>query len=133
MNNLLQRCREDFRRNPGRWDDAAIDAKGPRVVTPECERSPTDIRRLVLVGELNRRTREAVGDHGRESRHVVFIYSRLDERQVRGRRTSVVDHAEGLDLAPLNTARFVEAVLNPSAPNQALLNAAERSRQLVGE
>ena len=38
-----------------------------------------------------------------------------------------------MTLTEEDTARFVEAVLNPPAPNQALLNAAERSRQLVGE
>jgi uncharacterized protein (DUF1778 family) len=40
---------------------------------------------------------------------------------------------EMMTLTEEDTALFIQAVLNPPAPNQALLDAAERSRQLVGE
>jgi len=45
----------------------------------------------------------------------------------------VIQTHEMMTLTEEDTARFVEAILNPPAPNKALLNAAERSRQLLGE
>jgi uncharacterized protein (DUF1778 family) len=46
---------------------------------------------------------------------------------------NVIQTHEMMVLTEEDTARFVEAVLNPPAPSQALLKAAERSRQLVGD
>ena len=45
----------------------------------------------------------------------------------------VIQDHEMMMLTEADTARFVEAVLNPPAPNRALSDAAERSRRLTGE
>lgn len=45
----------------------------------------------------------------------------------------VIQTHEMMILTEEDTALFVEAVLNPPAPNQALRDAAERHRRLVGE
>jgi len=45
----------------------------------------------------------------------------------------VIQTHEMMTLTEADTARFVDAVLNPPEPNQALRKAAERSRQVLGE
>jgi uncharacterized protein (DUF1778 family) len=46
---------------------------------------------------------------------------------------NVIQTHDMMTLTEEDTALFVQAILNPAAPNQALLDAAERSRQLTGE
>lgn len=46
---------------------------------------------------------------------------------------NVIRTHEMMTLTEEDTARFVEALLNPPAPGQALLKAAERTRELVGD
>ncbi len=45
----------------------------------------------------------------------------------------VIQTHEMMNLTEADTARFVDAVLNPPDPNVALRKAAERSREVLGE